>query len=65
MRLDGAIKPPSLIRFLGRLIRDIGRKVFLILDRLRRPTVLPKSGRGWPGARPISTYSPCPRTPRS
>ena len=35
MVLDGAIKAPSLIRFLGRLIRDAGGKVFLILDRLR------------------------------
>jgi transposase len=34
MMLDGAIKAPSLIRFLERLVRDAGRKVFLILDRL-------------------------------
>src|SRR5215210_5912664 len=34
MVLDGAIKAPSLIRFLERLVRDAGRKVFLILDRL-------------------------------
>ena len=34
MVLDGAIKAPSLIRFLGRLVRDVGRKVSLILDRL-------------------------------
>src|SRR5215207_9694734 len=34
MVLDGAIKAPNLIRFLGRLVRDVGRKVFLILDRL-------------------------------
>jgi transposase len=34
MVLDGAVKAPSLIRFLGRLVRDAGRKVFLILDRL-------------------------------
>ena len=33
--LDGAIKAPVLICFLQRLIRDAGRKVFLILDRLR------------------------------
>src|SRR5215218_10924811 len=33
MVLDGAVKAPSLIRFLGRLVRDAGRKVFLILDR--------------------------------
>jgi transposase len=34
MVLDGAVKAPSLIRFLGRLVRDVGRKVFLVLDRL-------------------------------
>ena len=34
MALDGAIKAPALIRFLGRLVRDAGRKVFLVLDRL-------------------------------
>src|SRR5215218_10656185 len=34
MVLDGAIKAPALIRFLGRLVRDAGRKVFLVLDRL-------------------------------
>jgi transposase len=34
MVLDGAIKAPGLIRFLSRLVRDVGRKVFLILDRL-------------------------------
>src|SRR5215212_3446577 len=34
MVLDGAIKAPDLIRFLARLVRDVGRKVFLILDRL-------------------------------
>ena len=32
--LDGAVKAPGLLRFLGRLVRDAGRKVFLILDRL-------------------------------
>jgi transposase len=34
MVVEGAVKAPSLIRFLGRLTRDAGRKVFLILDRL-------------------------------
>ena len=34
MVLDGAVKAPTLIRFLSRLVRDAGRKVFLILDRL-------------------------------
>ena len=35
MVLDGAITAAMLILFLGRLIRDAGGKVFLILDRLR------------------------------
>ena len=35
MVLDGAVNAPALIRFLERLIREVGRKVFLILDRLR------------------------------
>jgi transposase len=34
MVLDGAIKAAILISFLTRLMRDAGRKVFLILDRL-------------------------------
>jgi transposase len=34
MVLDGAVTAPDLLRFLGRLIRDAGQKVFLILDRL-------------------------------
>jgi len=34
MVLESAIKAPTLIRFLGRLVREAGRKVFLILDRL-------------------------------
>src|SRR3712207_7437853 len=34
MVLDGAIKAPSLLRFLARLVRDADGKVFLILDRL-------------------------------
>ena len=33
--LDGAIKAPVLIGFLQRLIKDAGREVFLILDRLK------------------------------
>src|ERR671926_1151248 len=32
--LDGAIQAPDLLRFLARLVRDAGGKVFLILDRL-------------------------------
>jgi transposase len=34
MVLDGAITAPDLLRFLARLVRDAGQKVFLILDRL-------------------------------
>src|SRR3712207_5971488 len=34
MVLDGAVKAPSLLRFLARLVRDVDRKVFLVLDRL-------------------------------
>ena len=34
MMLDGAIKAAILISFLARLVRDAGRKVFLVLDRL-------------------------------
>ena len=34
MVLDGAVKAPDLLRFLARLVRDAGRKVFLVLDRL-------------------------------
>jgi transposase len=34
MVLDGAIKAPDLLRFLARLVRDAGQKVFMILDRL-------------------------------
>jgi transposase len=35
MIVDGAVNAPTLIRFLGRLVRDAGRKTFLILDRLK------------------------------
>ena len=45
MVLDGAIKAATLIRFLERLIRDAGRKVFLILDRL--PVHRSRQVRGW------------------
>jgi len=34
MVLDGAVKAPSLLRFLARLVRDANGKVFLMLDRL-------------------------------
>jgi transposase len=43
--LDGAIKAPVLICFLQRLIKDAGRKVFLILDRL--PVHRSALVRGW------------------
>jgi transposase len=33
--VDGAVNAPTFVRFLGRLIRDARRKVFLILDRLK------------------------------
>ena len=42
MVLEGAITAAVLIVFLSRLIRDVGQKVFLILDRLpvhRAPAV--------------------------
>jgi transposase len=35
MIVDGAVNAPTLIRFLGRLVRDARRKAFLILDRLK------------------------------
>jgi len=35
MVVDGAVNAPTLIRFLGRLVRDARRKAFLILDRLK------------------------------
>jgi transposase len=35
MIVDGAVKAPTLIHFLRRLIREARRKVFLILDRLK------------------------------
>ena len=35
MVLDGAVNAAALVRFLQRLIQDIRRKVFLILDRLQ------------------------------
>jgi hypothetical protein len=35
MVVEGAVKAPDLVRFLRRLVRDAGRKVFLVLDRLK------------------------------
>ncbi len=49
MVLDGAVKAPTLIRFLGRLVRGVGRKVFLVLDRL--PVHRARSVRAWLAAR--------------
>ena len=34
MVLDGAVTAEGLLRVLGRLVRDVDQKVFLILDRL-------------------------------
>jgi transposase len=45
MVLDGAVKAPSLLRFLSRLVRDVDGKVFLILDRL--PVHRSAKVRGW------------------
>ena len=45
MVLDGAITAPRLIRFLGRLIKDAHRKVFLILDNL--PVHRSRAVQGW------------------
>src|SRR5918997_1064912 len=51
MVLDGAVTAPSLIRFLARLVRDVGRKVFLILDRL--PVHRSARVRGWLAGREV------------
>ena len=45
MVLDGAVKAPSLIRFLGRLVQDANGKVFLILDSL--PVHRAQAVRAW------------------
>jgi transposase len=45
MVLEGALKAPVLIRFLERLIREVGRKVFLILDNL--PVHRSRAVRAW------------------
>ncbi len=59
MVLDGAVTAAALIRFLGRLIRDAGRKVFLILDRL--PVHRARSVRAWLAER----RAPAPPPPRA
>ena len=46
MVADGAVNAPTFIRFLQRLIRDAGRKIFLILDRLKAHRA--HMTRGWP-----------------
>jgi hypothetical protein len=45
MVADGAVNAPTLIRLLQRLIRDAGRKIFLVLDR-RKAHRAPMT-RGW------------------
>lgn len=45
MLLDGAIKAPTLIRFMQRLVREAGRKVFLVLDNL--PVHRARSVKDW------------------
>ncbi len=45
MVLDGALKAPSLIRFLGRLIQEVPGKVFLIWDNL--PVHRARAVRNW------------------
>jgi Winged helix-turn helix/DDE superfamily endonuclease len=63
MVLDGALKAPSLLRFLARLVRDADQKV--LSSTACRSTALPSSAPGWPGARPRSRSSTCPGTARS
>jgi transposase len=60
MVLDGAVKAPSLLRFLARLVRDAGQKVFLILDRL--PVHRSAKVRDWLAGREAEIelfYLPC------
>ena len=63
MVLDGAIKAPSLIRFLSRLIQDANGKVFLIWDNL--PVHRAKAVQDWLAVRKeqievfyLPSYSP-------
>jgi transposase len=63
MVLDGAVKAPSLIRFLGRLIQEAHGKVFLIWDNL--PVHRAHAVRDWLAERkeqievfPLPPYSP-------
>jgi hypothetical protein len=62
--LAGAIKAPSLLRFLAQLVRDIAKKVFLILDRL--PVHRSAEVRAWlVGREARSRSSTCLGTARS
>ena len=65
MVLDGAVKAPSLIRFLARLVRDASGKVFLILDRLpvHRARPVPRlAGRAHGADRGLLPASPTARS---
>ncbi|HYZ22385.1 MAG TPA: transposase [Rhodopila sp.] len=64
MVLESAIMAPSLTCFLGRLVRDVGRKIFLILDRL--PVHCSAKVRAWLVDRQAEIGVLClPRTARS
>lgn len=67
MVLHGPLSAPSLIRFLQRLRRDSGHKVFLILDNLNGHKAA--KVRAWVRAHrdelEIFYLPPCPPTPRS
>ena len=67
MVVDGAVNAPTLIRFLGRLVREARRKkVFLILDRLKvHRARLTRDWLGWPSTGRRSRCSSCPPTVRS
>ena len=63
MVLEGALKAPSLIRFLGRLIQDSSGKVFLIWDNL--PVHRARAVQDWLAGHPeqievfyLPSYSP-------
>ncbi len=64
MALDGAAKAPDLIRCLGRLVRDAGRRSSASSTACPS-TARPSSAPGWPGARPRSRRCTCPRTARN
>ena len=56
---DGALNSDILIDFMKRLVRDAGRKVYLILDNLRVHHSKPVKA-GWPSTRTRSRSSTCP-----